>query len=176
VGQVNLHSNKLKKGCDFCAWVDLCPRNGVRMIDKKAADESQARQLQRAFLEKFTGALKGRKILLVDDADDNRALISAILHRTHATLVTARDGIECLDYAAAEDFDLTLMDMQMPRMDGFEATRILRQKGYSKPIVALTAHAMREQIKRCHDAGCTAHLSKPVNQGKLIETVIKLME
>jgi PAS domain S-box-containing protein len=175
-GDVQLRSSQLNKGSNFIAWVDPGPMTGVRMIDQKAAEQQQARLQQIALLEKFTGALKGRKILLVDDADDNRALISAILHRTHVTLVTARDGIECLDYAAAEEFDLTLMDMQMPRMDGFEATRILRQKGYSKPIVALTAHAMREQIKRCHDAGCTAHLSKPVNQGKLIETVMKLME
>jgi PAS domain S-box-containing protein len=175
-GDVQLRSSQLNRGSCFIASVDPGPMAGVRMMDQKTAEQEQARQQQRALLEKFTGALKGRKILLVDDADDNRALISAILHRTHATLVTARDGIECLNYAAAEDFDLTLMDMQMPRMDGFEATRILRQKGYSKPIVALTAHAMREQIKRCHDAGCTAHLSKPVNHGKLIETVMKLME
>jgi CheY-like chemotaxis protein len=175
-GDVQLLSSELKKGSTFIAWIDPGPLHGVRLIGNTGSGRQIARQQQKALLEKFAGALKGRKILLVDDADDNRALISAILYRTHATLVTARDGIECLDFAAAEDFDLTLMDMQMPRMDGFEATRILRQKGYSKPIVALTAHAMREQIKRCHEAGCNAHLSKPVNHGELIETVIKLIE
>lgn len=175
-GDVQLLSSQLKKGSTFIAWINPGSLHGVRLIGNNGSGRQIARQQQKALLEKFAGALKGRKILLVDDADDNRALISAILHRTNATLVTARDGIECLDFAAAEDFDLTLMDMQMPRMDGFEATRILRQKGYSKPIVALTAHAMREQIKRCHEAGCNAHLSKPVNHGELIETVIKLIE
>jgi PAS domain S-box-containing protein len=174
-GDVLLQSSELKKGSTFIARIDPGPMNGIRLIGDDASEKELCRQRQKALLEKFTGALKGRKILLVDDADDNRALISAILHRTQATLVTARDGIECLETAEAEDFDLTLMDMQMPRMDGFEATRILRQKGYSKPIVALTAHVMREQVKRCHEAGCTAHLSKPVNHGELIETVMKLM-
>jgi PAS domain S-box-containing protein len=175
-GDVELLSSGVDQGSTFVAWVDPGTLCGIPLINNAAIKKELVRQQHQALLEKYTGALKGRKILLVDDADDNRALISAILHRTHATLVTARDGIECLDYAAAEEFDLTLMDMQMPRMDGFEATRILRQKGYSKPIVALTAHAMREQIQRCHEAGCTAHLSKPVNHGELIATVVKLME
>jgi PAS domain S-box-containing protein len=174
-GDVQLLSSELTKGSIFIAWIDPGPMTGIPLIGSHASDNDEMKHYQADLLEKFTGALKGRKILLVDDAADNRALISAILHRTHATLVTANDGIECLDYAEAEDFDLTLMDMQMPRMDGFEATRILRQKGYSKPIVALTAHSMREQIKRCHEAGCTAHLPKPVNHGELIETVMKLM-
>jgi PAS domain S-box-containing protein len=175
-GDVELLSSTENQGSTFIAWVDPGSLSGIPLVNNNAIKREVARQQHQALLEKYTGALKGRKILLVDDADDNRALISAILHRTDATLVTARDGIECLDYAAAEEFDLTLMDMQMPRMDGFEATKILRQSGYSKPIVALTAHAMREQIQRCHEAGCTAHLSKPVNHGELIATVVKLME
>ena len=71
------------------------------------------------------------------------------------------------------DFDLVIMDMQMPVMDGYTAARKLREQGYARPIIALTAHAMTDDAVKCVEAGCDDYASKPVNRQKLLELVSK---
>jgi CheY-like chemotaxis protein len=88
----------------------------------------------------------------------------------------AENGQIAMDLAlaaegAGEGFDIVLMDIQMPVMDGFEATRRLRQMGYTRPIIALTANAMNEDRQRCIDAGCDDYLSKPANRTALAERI-----
>ncbi len=115
--------------------------------------------------------LQGAKILLVDDFEDNRNLIRLILQRLGAAVDTSVDGGDGVKKALQGAFDLVLMDIQMPVMNGYEATTILRDKGYTQPIIALTAHAMDGERERCVAAGCNGYLSKPINKRLLIATL-----
>lgn len=115
--------------------------------------------------------LKNLNILVVDDSPDNQALITTILRHAGAQVVTACNGQEAVEQALSGDFAVVLMDLQMPVMDGFEATRTLRQRGYSKPIIALTAHAMKEERKRTLSNGFNDHVTKPIDQRALIRTL-----
>jgi len=80
------------------------------------------------------------------------------------------------DGSTAGPFDVILMDIQMPVMDGYEATNRIRQAGYRGPIIALTAHAMKEDQQRCLEAGCDAYLSKPIDRTRLLTTVAQFLE
>jgi CheY-like chemotaxis protein len=127
-----------------------------------------------------TAPLTGKRILLVDDSADNRLLAKTFLHKAGHTVVEAENGQEALDRFVAEAYDLVLMDVQMPVMDGYAATEAIRnwEEGSGRartPIVALTAHAYEEDHAKSLAAGCDGHLSKPVNKSKLLETVAELM-
>jgi signal transduction histidine kinase/ActR/RegA family two-component response regulator len=116
------------------------------------------------------------RVLLAEDGRDNRLLISHLLERLGASVCAVEDGQHAVDTALAaqgtdEEFDLVLMDMQMPVLDGYEATRALRRAGYAGAIVAITAHAMSRDRERCIEAGCTDFLTKPVERDRLAEVV-----
>jgi CheY-like chemotaxis protein len=115
------------------------------------------------------------RLLVVDDNAVNRELICALLDPFDLDIQTAVDGIDAVQAAALAPFDLILMDVQMPNMDGLTATRRIRaaEAGTSRrvPIVAMTADVLPDQIARCLDAGMDAHLGKPIEPGKLLETL-----
>ncbi len=115
-------------------------------------------------------------VLVVDDRPDIRSFLQWHLETAGATVVAMADGQTALDtitrvQSAANDFDLVIMDMRMPGLDGFDTTRRLRKAGFDKPIIALTASVLPEEQQQCIDAGCNEFLSKPVKQAKLIEVV-----
>ena len=117
------------------------------------------------------------QILLVEDGDDNRKLIELTLRKSGFDVSHAENGEEGVQVALAardlgEPFDLILMDMQMPVMDGYEATRQLRAAGFESPIVALTAHAMKGDRERCLTAGCDDFATKPISRRDLLKTVL----
>ena len=120
--------------------------------------------------------LTGYRILLAEDGVDNQRLIAFVLQRSGANVVTADNGQLAVDEAqAANDagtpFDVILMDMQMPVMDGYQAVALLRAKAYRGPIIALTAHAMTGDRERCLAMGCDDYASKPIDRAKLIEQI-----
>ena len=108
----------------------------------------------------------------MEDSLDNQLLVSRVLTRAGASVTVVSSGAEGKDRALTEDFDIILMDIQMPgEMDGYEATALLRKTGYRKPIVALTAHAGFSEREKSFKVGCDEHLSKPINKKALIETI-----
>ncbi len=118
--------------------------------------------------------LENARILVVDDVECNRRLIGFVLNQSQATVVYAANGEEALrlllsDEAPSEPFDIVLMDMQMPVLDGYEAVRRLRSQGYRGPIIAMTARAMAEDRQECLAAGCDDYLTKPIDRHHLLE-------
>ncbi|MEN6498459.1 MAG: response regulator, partial [Thermoguttaceae bacterium] len=121
---------------------------------------------------------RGLRVLLVEDTPANQKLVHYLLSNRGHTVVVAENGRESLDRLTAEDFDLVLMDVQMPEMDGFQATAAIRVLPDARkariPIVAMTAHALRGDAERCLAAGMDSYLSKPIDGHELIALVERL--
>jgi len=118
------------------------------------------------------------RILLADDCFDNQRLIVRLLQKAGADVLVADNGQVAIDLALAAKqadsaFDIILMDIQMPVMDGHEATRQLRRTGFTNPIIALTANATAENRQKCLDAGCDDCMTKPFDISKLMTIVAK---
>jgi len=115
------------------------------------------------------------RLLVVDDNAVNRELISTLLSPFDIEIDTAADGAEAIEAFARACYDVILMDVQMPIMDGLTATRRIRAAGTARavatPIVAMTANVLPEQIARCREAGMNDHLGKPINPARLLDTL-----
>ncbi len=117
------------------------------------------------------------RVLLAEDSPDNQELIAFVLRKAGAEVMLADQGQAAIDLALAaaatgQPFDVILMDMQMPVVDGYDASRRLREQGYEGAIIALTAHAMPDELQRCLACGCDAYLTKPIDN-RLIELVAR---
>ncbi|MCA9150200.1 MAG: PAS domain-containing protein, partial [Planctomycetales bacterium] len=124
--------------------------------------------------------LKGKLIMVIDDRRDVRFIAEYMLRDAGADVETAENGqqgIDLLQRLKAEQRlpDCVVTDIQMPEMDGYETTKRLRLDGYKRPILALTASAMKEEREKCLRAGCTAHMAKPINQSAFVRTINDLV-
>src|SRR5262249_16052185 len=114
------------------------------------------------------GGLAGKKILVVDDSGDNLTLVDMYLRPLGAELILVDSGYKAMEEVRQTDFDLVLMDIQMPDMDGEETAAKIREMGFKMPIVALTAHAMRADQDHYRAAGINQVLTKPIKQTVLV--------
>jgi signal transduction histidine kinase/CheY-like chemotaxis protein len=124
--------------------------------------------------------LRGR-VLVAEDGLDNQRLIARVLGRAGLDISLAPNGRKAVDDVLAAElagtpFDLVLMDMQMPELDGYAATQALRDSGFTRPIIALSAHAMREDQERCIAAGCDAFAPKPIDRVQLLALLAQYLQ
>ena len=163
-GDIRVES-EIGRGSVFSGEIEAPAASGESAPAGRVALEEQFAECER----RAPVALSGR-VLLVEDGRDNRRLVRHILRRVGAKVALAENGAEAIEAVEREGgFDLILMDTQMPVMDGHEATRRLRERGYRGAIVALTAHAMRAELDRCLESGCDATISKPIDRDAFLE-------
>ena len=152
---------------------ELLEAIGRAMGDAEAVAESAVSPLA----AEANGALHGLRILLADDSPDNRMLVRAFLSNTGCQLDEAKDGREAFARFTTGNYDLVLMDIRMPVIDGIEATRAIRRwenknrEGQRTPIIALTASALPLAVRTCLAVGCDAHVSKPIKRVTLIDAI-----
>lgn len=113
------------------------------------------------------------KVLVAEDNLSNQKLMAIVLQKMGLEVTIANDGLEAVRECELQSFDMILMDMQMPNMNGYDATRHLRSEGVKTPIIAVTANAMTGDEKKCIDVGCDGYMSKPINRSTLDELIAR---
>ena len=170
-GSISIDS-QIGRGTTFTLQIAARPLEGTRMITamREACGVSRASEVR-----KTTRRIDCR-LLLAEDGPDNQRLISFLLKKAGAEVTLAENGRIAVETAMAAradglPFDIILMDMQMPELDGYGATRELRDRGWDGPIVALTAHAMAEDRAKCIAAGCDDFATKPIDRHVLLDVL-----
>ncbi len=172
-GSVELTESSPGRGSTFAVGIGTGPLTAATMLRGVKTADLAERPEQARDLFVAGDRLKGLRILLVEDGLDIQALMRRFLEASGATVTLAVNGAEAVAMASAAEFNLVLMDMQMPVLDGYEATRELLGRGCTTPIVALTAHAMRSERDACLAAGCVECVSKPIRANALVNVVEK---
>jgi PAS domain S-box-containing protein len=168
-------TSTLGKGSTFSVTIAAEPWHEAGLVDDLPA-EAQPR-----FQAASSPMKRDSRVLLAEDSPDIQRLIAHMLRKAGADVVVAENGQQAVELALAtcaeaKSFDVVLMDMQMPMTDGYEATCQLRQAGYRGPIIALTAHAMKEDRRKCLEVGCDDYVAKPIDHKRLVEMVAKYVQ
>ena len=157
-------------GTQFTVTLNGGPIDGVEMVTSHVEPETTTPAAQKAAPIQLRG-----RILLAEDGRDNQNLISLHLRRAGAQVTVVDNGRVAVERLQSKSFDLVLMDVEMPELDGCSATRLLRQRGVKVPIIALTARAMSGDRNECLQAGCNEYLPKPIDKTKLLSTVERFL-
>lgn len=170
-------SSTLGKGSTFSVTISSGRLDDVRLIHD--ASEAVSKRADEKLVDGMEPSLSNRRILLVEDGPDNQRLIGFVLKKAGADVAFADNGQIACEVATDADlqgnpFDVILMDMQMPVLDGYEATRRLREQGYTRPIIALTAHAMATDRQKCLNVGCNDYATKPIDRMRLISLISRI--
>jgi CheY-like chemotaxis protein len=160
------------KGSVFHATIDPGALDGVRLLQP---DEALAACDEAPDAGHVAWQFNAGRVLVVDDGEENRELVTLVLEEAGLQVDSAEDGRVGLDKGRQGNYDVILMDIQMPVMDGYEATTALRHAGVDTPIFALTANAMKGFEEKCLAVGCTGFLTKPVDIDLLLDTLGKLL-
>jgi signal transduction histidine kinase/CheY-like chemotaxis protein len=139
-------------------------------IDQQSEPEQNSQETSGGQQEHFKG-----KVLVAEDTATNQLLIRLLLEKLGLDVTIAQNGRQAVEMASEECFDLIFMDMQMPEMNGYEATEALREKGLLTPIIALTASAMKGDEDKCISSGCNVYLCKPVDRKILRQTIQRFL-
>ncbi|MDR1127135.1 MAG: response regulator, partial [Treponema sp.] len=151
----------------------------VNLNDKKHLKNIVERKSEETENINLDGALEGKRLLVAEDIEINQEILAALLEDTKVAIDFAINGAVAVDMFKKRKYDLILMDIQMPDLDGFDATRQIRALGtdaaVSIPIVAMTANAFNEDVKACIDAGMNEHLAKPIEVNEVMKTLVKYL-
>jgi CheY-like chemotaxis protein/nitrogen-specific signal transduction histidine kinase len=164
-GDVILAESAVDKGSSFEISIDPGTPAKADEVGETIRSSAVAKDLANDF------SLEKLNILLVEDSVDNQILVSRLLMMVGANVDTACNGKEGVSKALSNNYDLVLMDLRMPEMDGYQATKELRKNGFKRPVIALTANALKEDRMRCLAAGFDDHLGKPIDRNLLLEMV-----
>ena len=173
-------TSELGIGSEFRVTIDAGALTGVRMVKQQSAAPEFKPAAIRA--DKPRAIQLNGRILLAEDGLDNQRLFSVILKKAGAQTTVVENGqLACDEYessvaAGGIPYDLILMDMQMPVLDGYAATRRLRELGCELPIIAMTAHAMTGDRNICIEAGCNEYISKPIQRDQFLATIAQHLE
>ena len=165
-------SSEPGKGSTFAVTVESGPLDGIRMLTPDAVLAEESTPVARG---KAHWRFPKSRVLVIDDAPENRELVTLVLEECGLQVEQAEDGQRGIDKALHGNFDVALMDIQMPVMDGQTAARLMREGGLKLPIFALTAHAMKGFEQEIMAAGFTGYLTKPVDIDALVQTMAKLL-
>jgi PAS domain S-box-containing protein len=165
-------TSELGKGSVFHATFDPGPMENATLLQP---EEAMAACDEAADSGHVAWQFNAGSVLVVDDGDENRELVMLVLEEAGLSVDQAENGKVGYDKGREGNYDVILMDIQMPVMDGYEATTALREAGVETPIYALTANAMKGFEEKCLAVGCTGYLTKPVDIDLLLDTLGKLL-
>ncbi|TGN39403.1 7TM diverse intracellular signaling domain-containing protein [Marinobacter confluentis] len=158
------------EGSEFEVSIDTGPVDSVHFLRDASELSQRRRQIPMVLAPRLSG-----RILCAEDNDVNWRLVSLLVARTGAEIVHVNNGAEALETALKEPFDLILMDIQMPVMNGRDATVAIREAGINTPVIALTANVMGEDIADYRLAGCNDHLAKPIDKQRFFEVLARYL-
>ena len=170
-GDITVKS-EIGKGSTFRVSLATGDLEGVAFLQPEEVNELQ-QEIDAE--ENYRWQFPHARVLVVDDGEENRELVKLLLEEAGLSVDEAENGQLAVEKAAAGGYDVILMDVQMPVMDGFTAAGILREQGLKIPVIALTANAMKGFEAQCLEAGYTGYLSKPINIDQFMEMMAQLL-